>query len=240
MNDAHETQSGTLTGVVLILALLAGLSYWAVGWFTDYHTPAMIAWKGAGVGLLAIWALLQARNFDGWLIVVVLALGAAGDVMLDAAGANAGAVFFMAGHVVAVFLYSRNRRYRPSFSQQALAIVLIPLVIGISWMLPVDREMAIGLAVYATPLSFMAATAWISRFPRYWTGLGAILFVASDLLIFARMGPLAASIIPGLLIWPLYFTGQAMIAIGVVRTLEEDRLRGAREPEILPEPEPGI
>ena len=76
----------------------------------------------------------------------------------------------------------------------------------------------------ASNSAFMAATAWISRFPRYWTGLGAVLFVISDLLIFARMGPLAGSAVPGLLIWPIYFTGQAMIAMGVVRTLEEDRI----------------
>ena len=65
----------------------------------------------------------------------------------------------------------------------------------------------------------MAASAWISRFPRYRVGLGAVMFVASDLLIFAKMGPLAGSLIPVLLIWPLYFIGQALIAWGAVTTL---------------------
>ena len=82
--------------------------------------------------------------------------------------------------------------------------------------------MATDLAFYATPLALMAALAWISRFSRFTVGLGAMFFVISDLLIFARMGPLAGSILPGLLIWPLYFTGQAMIAVGVVRTLVTD------------------
>ena len=45
-----------------------------------------------------------------------------------------------------------------------------------------------------------------------------MLFAASDLLIFARLGPLAGSIVPTLLVWPLYVAGQAMIAYGVVRT----------------------
>ncbi|MBC2777779.1 lysoplasmalogenase [Parasphingopyxis marina] len=232
MNETATSKSGTLIGALFVLALLAGLSYWVVSRMTDPSAPAIIAWKGLGVGLLAIWAFLQARNFDGWLIGVVLALGAAGDVALDLAGANAGGVFFMAGHVVAVFLYSRNRRFAMSFSQKLLALLLVPIVIWLGWALPADRRIAIDIAIYATPLAFMAATAWISRFPRYWTGLGAMLFVISDLLIFARMGPLAGSMIPGLLIWPLYFTGQAMIAIGVVRTLEEDRLRGAVPPPI--------
>jgi uncharacterized membrane protein YhhN len=65
----------------------------------------------------------------------------------------------------------------------------------------------------------MAAAAWTSSFPRYRVGLGAVLFVASDLLIFARMGPLAASALPGLLVWPLYYFGQVLIATGVVGEL---------------------
>ena len=50
-----------------------------------------------------------------------------------------------------------------------------------------------------------------------------MMFVASDLLIFARMGPLAGSAVPGLLIWPLYYFGQFLICTGVIATL---RVRG--------------
>ena len=46
-----------------------------------------------------------------------------------------------------------------------------------------------------------------------------VLFVASDLLIFAQMGVLAQSPLPGLLIWPLYYFGQFLICIGVVGEL---------------------
>ena len=40
------------------------------------------------------------------------------------------------------------------------------------------------------------------------------------MLIFAHQTPGGGSIVPALLIWPLYFAGQALIAYGVVRTLE--------------------
>jgi uncharacterized membrane protein YhhN len=66
-------------------------------------------------------------------------------------------------------------------------------------------------------LAAMAAAAWTSRFSRYSVGIGAMLFVASDLLIFARMGPLAQSQLPGMLIWPLYYAGQYLICFGVLR-----------------------
>ena len=76
-----------------------------------------------------------------------------------------------------------------------------------------------GVAFYALGLSAMTGAAWTSSFPRYRVGLGAVMFAVSDLLIFARMGPLAASALPDLLIWPLYYFGQFLICTGVVGEL---------------------
>ncbi|MCA1749492.1 MAG: lysoplasmalogenase [Sphingomonadales bacterium] len=218
MNDIDTQHRGSWSGIVLIAALLAGLSYYAAtGLFAP--SPLLIAWKGAGVGLLALWAALNARDLDGWLIALVMALGAAGDVLLEAAGAHPGAYAFLAGHIVAIGLYARNRRVSVTFSQRLLAILLVPIVLFIAFLLPENRALVPGFMLYALFVAVMAAIAWTSRFPRYLTGLGAIMFVVSDLLIFARYGPLGDSMLPGLLIWPLYFTGQAMIAIGVVTRL---------------------
>ncbi|WP_299327867.1 lysoplasmalogenase [Parasphingopyxis sp.] len=217
-----EESSAKAGGLVLLLALFAGLSYYLAAQFME-PSALLIAWKGVGVGLLAIWAAMQARSVDGWLIAWVLGFGATGDIAIEALGMFEGGAAFMVGHLIAITLFFRNRRAETSLSQKALAVLLVPAVIWISWMLPGDRSMATDIALYATPLAFMAALAWLSRFSRYLTGIGALLFVISDLLIFARMGPLANSLIPDLLIWPLYFTGQAMIAIGVVRTLAADR-----------------
>jgi hypothetical protein len=49
--------------------------------------------------------------------------------------------------------------------------------------------------------------------------------VASDLLIFARMGPLAGSMVPRLLVMPLYYVGQLLICTGVVRTAAQSGKR---------------
>ena len=202
---------------LLILALLAGASFWLVGQHTIPRLP-WIAWKGTGVALLTIWAAVNARGRDGWLIAAVLALGALGDVLLERSQAS-GALAFLAGHLTATVLYLLHRRSKPSPSQMTLSVLLLLSVPAIAFLLPADRTAAPGIALYAAGLGAMAASAWISRFPRYRVGLGAVLFVASDLLIFAKMGPLAGSLIPVLLIWPLYFAGQALIAWGAVTTL---------------------
>ncbi|UVO53230.1 lysoplasmalogenase [Sphingomonas sp. SUN039] len=203
---------------IFAAALVAGTSYLLAGPL-GVAGPVAIAWKGAGVALLALWCALQARDRDGWLIAAVMAFGALGDVLLEAVGLTAGAFAFLFGHLIAAHLYGRNQRPVWTRTQRALAVTLALATPLIAWVL----TYRIDIVPYAFWLGIMAATAWVSRFPRYRVGLGAVMFVASDLLIFAKLGPLAGSPVPGLLIWPLYFGGQVLIARGITQTLAQDR-----------------
>lgn len=210
-------RSATLSKLVLLISMLAGASYlWVV--VHGLTGPESIAWKGTGVALLALYCAMAAKSFDGWLIALVMALGALGDVLLDI-NFTLGAASFAVGHIVAIWLYRRNRRTVLTGSQKALAIVLAIGTPLIAYLL----TRAPDVAGYAVLLGFMAATAWTSRFPRYRTGIGSVLFVISDLLIFARMGPLAGSALTGIAIWALYYGGQLLITLGVTQVLEGDR-----------------
>lgn len=209
-----------LARAALLAAFIGGTTY-VLAWGMTLPPAWDLAWKGTGVGLLAIYAALQARSLDGWLLTAVMAFGMLGDVLL---GVNfiVGALAFLAGHLVAIGLYLRNRRPALTRSQLLLAVVLVPAAVAIAWLLPTDRAQAPGIALYATGLSVMAACAWTSRFPRLWTGLGAVMFVVSDLLIFARMGRIEPTFAVGLAVWGLYFAGQVMICLGVSGRLAED------------------
>jgi uncharacterized membrane protein YhhN len=208
---------GKFAGPVLALSVAAGLSY-MVGWNWEISHGLLLAWKGAGVGLLALYAALRARSPSGWVIAAVMACGALGDILLDF-GTVPGALAFLAGHVLAIVLYLSNRRRRPTASQWLLAMVLVPATVTVAYLLPDDRAGAPLGAVYALVLALMAATAWLSRFPRFRTGLGAVLFVISDLLIFARQGPLHGQAWLGFGVWGLYYLGQLLIVLGVTQTL---------------------
>jgi uncharacterized membrane protein YhhN len=207
-----------VTTAVLIAAIAGGVSYLAAG-AMDLSPLVEVAWKGSGVGLLAVYAALRAKSGDGWLLAAVMAFGALGDVLLNLAGLIVGAVAFLIGHLFAITLYLRNRRPRLTRSQALLALVLVPATIVIAWLLPADRAGAPGIAFYAAVLALMAAAAWTSRFPRFVVGLGAVMFVLSDLLIFARLGPLSGAGWAGYGVWALYFGGQLLICLGVTRTL---------------------
>jgi len=195
---------------LFLAALIAGASYWAASHLA-FPADLMLAWKGAGVALLALWAGLAARERNGWLIAAVMAFGALGDVLIEL-NQIAGAAAFLVGHVLAITLYLSNRRRENASVAIAIALLVPALAYAIT------RSPIV--LVYAIGLGGMAGAAWVSRFPRSYVGLGALLFAASDLLIFARLGPLSDSIVPRLLVWPLYLIGQALIAWGVVRTLE--------------------
>ena len=207
----------------LLASLIAGVSFFFVkdGALAGLHK---IVWKGAGVGLLAIYALLRAPGRDGKLLAAVMTLGAAGDMAIEIS-LQAGAAFFFVGHLMAIVLYTRHRRADLSGSQKAAAVALLVGTPLIAWLLPADRAAAPMVALYALALGGMAAAAWSSAFPRYRVGIGAVLFVASDLLIFSRMGPLADSPLPGLLIWPLYYFGQFLICTGAVGHLRRECAR---------------
>lgn len=181
-----------------------------------------LAAKGASVGLLALYVLLRVprgrHRADGLLLAAALALAAAGDVAIELDFITGGA-FFAAAHLVAVGLYLRNRHKRPSPTQKLIGAGLLIGTPLVSYILSGDAP----IAVYAAFLGAMAAAAWMSHYPRYRVGTGAVLFVLSDWLIFARMGPFDFEPLPSLLIWPLYYGGQLMIATGIVQCLRGEQ-----------------
>src|SRR4051794_32663493 len=123
---------------LLIAAIVAGLSFMA-SWGLHLSPVAAVAWKGSGVALLTLYAASRARTLDGWLLTAVMAFGALGDVLLETSGMIVGALAFLAGHVVAIGLYLRNRRPSVTLSQGLLAGLLVPATVLIAFLLPSDR-----------------------------------------------------------------------------------------------------
>jgi len=195
-----------IAAIAYFLAMNAGLPF-----------AAHVALKGACVTILAIAAAAQARETNGWLLAGVMALGALGDILLEF-NLMTGAAAFALGHVIAIWLYLRNRRAGPMpISQRGAALALLlcaPFLYLIAG--PIADA---GIVFYSFLLCAMAAAAWTSRFSRYRTGIGAVLFVISDAFIFARLGGRMDADQASLFIWPLYATGQILIFAGVRQRL---------------------
>lgn len=200
----------------LLLSLLFGVSYFFVQ--DDRFGGAwLMLWKGAGVFFLALYALHRGRGRDGVLITLIMSLSSLADVLLEISFLFGGLVFALA-HAVSIGLYLANRRDITSSSQKLAAITLLiltPAVVGLMTYPLENWEIA---TTYSLIVGAMAATAWTSRFPRFRVGIGAVLFVVSDLLIFGRETGHVSLDLAGWLIWPLYFAGQFLIVTGVVQT----------------------
>jgi len=195
-----------IAAAAYFLAMNAGLPF-----------AAHVALKGACLSILAIAAATAAHRTDGWLLAGVMAFGALGDMLLEF-DLMIGASAFAAGHVVAIWLYLRNRRAGPMpISQRGAALALL-LSAPFLYLIAGPAANA-GIALYSFLLAAMAAAAWTSRFPRYRTGIGAILFLASDAFIFARLGGRMDPDQAALFIWPLYTAGQILIFVGVRQRL---------------------
>ena len=201
----------------LLAGIAAALAYYFL-WNNPIGGVWLILLKGAGLGCLSVYAFMRAPGADGKLLAVALLLACAADMALEL-WFEVGGALFAASHLAMVALYLRNRRERTMWSQRMLAVFLLIGVPVVAYLLSEQVE----IAIYASTLGLMAATAWISRFPRYRVGIGAILFVISDWLIFSRMGSFDLGVLPDTLVWPLYFAGQVMIATGVVQTLRGER-----------------
>ncbi|MGE3691823.1 MAG: lysoplasmalogenase family protein, partial [Novosphingobium sp.] len=148
---------GIAQRLVPAASIAAATFYYAVS-TAHPHGMDTVLLKGLCVGLLALHAGLQGRGVDGVLLSLVMALGSAGDMVIEQS-MTAGAGLFLAGNLAAVWLYRRNRRPDPAIGDFALTIVLLVAVPAIAFALPLDRTMAPATGIYALSLSAMAAAA---------------------------------------------------------------------------------
>lgn len=201
----------------LVLSLLFAITYFFV---MDGKVGGswLALWKGAGVGFLAVYAAHRGVGRDGVLIAIVMALGALADVVLEFSFIIGGAIFAL-GHMVAIWLYMSNRRPSTTGSQKMAGIALLLGTPILAALLTYPLENWTLVALYALVVGAMGGAAWTSSFPRYRVGVGAVLFVVSDLIIFARESGQLPGEIAEWLVWPLYYGGQFLIATGVVQTI---------------------
>lgn len=213
----------------LLASLVAATSFFFLAGETTPGIYKMI-WKGVGVGFLAFYAWRRGRGTDGYLIAAAMTLCALADVVLEISFLVGAAIFAIA-HGVSIWLYLRNRREGTAASQKLAGLALLLGTPMLAALLTYPAENWQLAAAYALAVGAMAAAAWTSRFPRYRVGVGAVLFVVSDLIIFAREVDRMDATVAGWLIWPLYYIGQLLIVTGVIQTLRrgpDAKIRPAR------------
>jgi len=204
---------------LLALSILAALAFYYLR-ASELPELYLIPLKGSAVALLALYAFLRHGSPDARLLGWALGAAALGDMGMEIDFQIGGLLFFLF-HVLAMGVFLKHRRGPLKGADSWIAGMLLIVTPLIAWLLPYDRAGAWQVALYALALGGMAASAWASTFPRAQVAAGAVLFVVSDLLIFAEMGPLSGSVVPEYLVWPIYYLGVLLITTGVLVSLHK-------------------
>lgn len=130
---------------------------------------------------------------------------------------------FIVADFIAILLYYRNFRPNLGAGSYLGAAMFVGGVSLASYLLPTDRGDAIIVAIFVVPLATMTALTFLTRFSPWLVGLGTLLILLSDLLIFRRMGPIECMAGLREAIWLCYFVGEALVVYGVTRGLMRTR-----------------
>lgn len=200
----------------LAASCLASLAY-LIGEQTPVVVPGStlaIVLKTLPVALLAL-AALTTRLPGSRMQALVLALCAIGDMLLEVDGAfQWGAASFALGHLVAtIWLLCYRAPITAVRGLAAAALMQIALLAPLVFTQP--RVPEAFAMIYGLSIALMAVALIVSRFPRR-AAWGAILFMASDILIVANLtAPVFGQQVDGILVWTGYYVAQCLIFAGV-------------------------
>jgi uncharacterized membrane protein YhhN len=208
----------------LALWSVAGLCAALYGLVLVQRPPSLLrtSVKTAAIGALAVLAYLQGGG--PWL-AIALALCAAGDAFLAGEPKRwlpFGLAAFLAGHMVYVLLFWRERGPAPGTAFWAVA----PLIVLAAAVMLAQLWRSLGalkpaVVVYVLAIVAMVAASLLLPRLRWPATIGALAFMASDAILsfdlFKGAKLLGSPRLTAWAVWFLYFGGQAMIAWGMLR-----------------------
>ncbi len=219
LNQTNQALSLRLWSFTVLL----GGAYW-LGAFARsgiaFHALAelplavTIPWKGACTLGLALSVYVSGQDQARRWLALALTISAVADMVLPTGAMVASGILFLISHVMAITVFWRNRAAQLSGLRAGIAIAIPLASFGLSLLAIRGTEEPFFFALYPLLSGIMAATAVISRFPLWLCGLGATVFICSDVLVVAWVGVLERDPWYGFLTWLSYFAGYAMLARG--------------------------
>lgn len=180
--------------------------------------------KTGSTALLAVWAYLSGGP---GLLVAALALSSLGDLFLakeEERWLMPGMAAFFAAHVAYVILFfGLEAAPRGLLNTGAQLTLVFGGAFFVRWLSPWLGKMRPPVFAYAIVILVMGAAALRLDLAYLPVILGAIMFIASDMILslqlFKKPADQPAGIVPSLAVWDLYFFGQLLIAWGVLNPL---------------------
>jgi uncharacterized membrane protein YhhN len=133
------------------------------------------------------------------------------------------AAFFAAHVAYVIFFWGLEAAPRGLLNTGAQVALVFGGAVFVRWLSPWLGKMRLPVFAYAIVILVMGAAA-LRLGPAYWpVTLGAVMFIASDMILslqlFKKPADQPAGIVSSLAVWDLYFFGQLLIAWGVLYPL---------------------
>ncbi|MCA8901405.1 MAG: lysoplasmalogenase [Hyphomonas sp.] len=207
--------------IALAGAVALGVLFWAFWCWRAEGGAAKVIVKTGSTALLAVFAYLAGGP---WLLVAALALSSLGDAFLALEGENwlkPGMAAFFLAHVAYIALFWNLPQSGRTLLNMGAQLGLVFGGVGfIRWLAPWLGAMRYPVFAYAAIILVMGAAALRLQPEHLLVTVGALMFVASDVILslqlFTRPAGEAPRLVPSILVWGLYFGGQALIAWGIV------------------------
>lgn len=214
----------TASDLALAGAVALGVLFWAFWCWRAEGGLAKIVVKTGSTALLALFAYLAGGP---WLLVAALALSSVGDAFLALEGERwlkPGMAAFFLAHVAYIALFwALPQADRGILILTAQTVFVFAGVIFLRWLAPWLGAMRLPVFAYTAVILMMGAAS-LRLDPTYvLVTVGAMMFVASDVILslqlFTRPAGEAPRLAPSLAVWGLYFFGQVLIGWGLVQAL---------------------
>lgn len=210
---------------IWLVTIALGFAYWlgalarsgiAFHGLADLPLAVLIPWKGACTLGLAISIAVAARGRATQHLALALGISAIADMLLPLRLMVPAGLLFSVSHVIAIVVFWRNRASDVSPMRRTFAFALPFVACGLSVAAIYGTGLPMVFALYPLLSGIMAASAIMSRFPVWWCGLGAVIFICSDVLVLAYLGIFEQDDRLNFLTWLTYFSGYALLARGAV------------------------
>lgn len=172
----------------------------------------LLALAAAPFVLLAVYALQRHRGRDTRLLAVMLVLEGIG-LAISSIWPTIAINALLFGYLAGLSLFLSHRIQHPDPDRRVAAAVLLLGTPVLCWV-----AIGMGLMFYGLALGGMAASAWISTFPRSRAGVGAVLIVVANVL---GVAVIDGALLPAILAWGLFYVGNVVLATGVTGELIE-------------------
>jgi uncharacterized membrane protein YhhN len=182
-------------------------------------TNAGTSWPKSAIktGSVAALALAGAGMAPPPLIVIGLASGAIGDFCLSRDGKGAflaGMAAFALGHLAYAAAFAQAGAGAPVIAMIVIAVLLLSTEF---WLAPNAGDLRWPVRLYAVVIGAMGVAAASLPPGLHWIVAGAALFILSDILLSLQLFVIrdeGAKLWLGRVLWPAYWTGQALILLG--------------------------